>query len=132
MEGIIIMHMNFLLISSHVVNNKEHEDFFEREYYRQGFVYKDEEAFLHSLKRVCYVPELTDAKYTQEDFMEMCNGQEDFARECFYAIDWQHPETWIEEQYLNNEWGWCNRCEMIYEMFGDSCACPKCGMFYTN
>ena len=116
----------------HDINNKEYGDYFERDYYCQGFIFKDEEAFLHSLKRICYVPELSDARYNREAFMKICNEQENFTRECFYAVDWQHPETWVEEQYLNNEWGWCNHCRMIYDMFGDIRPCPKCGKIDAN
>ena len=31
-----------------------------REYYRQGWIFKDEEAFLNRPDAVCYVPELSD------------------------------------------------------------------------
>ena len=29
----------------------------------------------------------------------MCNGQEDIADRIFEAVDWQHPETYLEEQW---------------------------------
>ena len=73
------------------------------------------------------MPELSDAAYTRQDFLAMCNGQEKFAAECFDAVDWQAPETWIDEQYRYNEWGWCEHCQQIYAMDGESRPCPKCG-----
>ena len=73
------------------------------------------------------MPELSDAAYTRQAFLDLCNGQVEFADECFYAVDWQHPETWVEEQYREDEWGWCDRCERIYDMSGISRPCPICG-----
>lgn len=117
-----------LLIGEYQPETAEHEEIIHRSYYRQGYIFKDEDAFLHHPDRVCYVPELSDATYTRQDFLTLCNGQEDFAAECFYGVDWQHPDTWVEEQYREEEWGWCPRCEQIYDMAGVSgCPCPKCG-----
>lgn len=100
----------------------------DREYYGQGFIVKDEDAFLHHPDRVCYVPELSDSTYTRQDFLALCNGQEEFARQCFCAVDWQHPETWVDEQYREDEWEICPRCHFIYDMQGERCPCPKCGV----
>lgn len=85
------------------------------------------------LKIGSYTPETEDQEavidrgYYRQDFLAMCNGQEEFAAECFGAVDWQAPETWIDEQYRYNEWGWCEHCEQIYAMDGESRPCPKCG-----
>lgn len=116
-----------LMVGSYTPEAGDEEAVIDRDYYRQGWIVKDEDAFLHHPERVCYVPELSDAAYTRQDFLALCNGQEDFARECFYAVDWQHPETWADEQYREEEWGWCPRCKMIYDMAGERCPCPKCG-----
>ena len=117
----------YLKIGSYTPETEEQEAVIDRGYYRQGWIFKDEEAFLHHPERVCYVPELSDAAYTREDFMGLCNGQEEFAKECFYTVDWQHPETWVDEQYRFDEWGWCERCGQIYDMSGEPCPCPRCG-----
>ena len=69
------------------------------------------------------MPELSDEGYARQDFLAMCNGQEKFAAECFDAVDWQAPETWIDEQYRYNEWGWCEHCQQIYAMDGESRPC---------
>lgn len=49
----------------------------EREFYRQGNIFKDEEAYLDKEHpdKVCYIPELSDSLYTRQDFLDMCNGQ---------------------------------------------------------
>ena len=116
-----------LKVGSYTPKTEETEAIIDRNYYRQGWIFKDEEAYLHHPQQVCYVPELSDPAYTREDFMGLCNEQVEFADECFYAVDWQHPETWVEEQYLEDEWGWCDRCERIYDMSGISRPCPICG-----
>lgn len=117
----------YLKVGGYTPENEEQEAIIEREYYRQGWIFKDEEAFLLYPDQACYVPELFDSSYTQQDFLNLCNGQEKFAWECFYSVDWQSPETWVEEQYRDNEWGYCPHCEEIYDMAGEPCACPVCG-----
>lgn len=87
------MNEQYLKIGSYTPETDGAEAVIERDYYRQGWIVKDEEAFLHYPKKVCYVPELSNGAYTRQDFLAMCNGQEEFARECFYAVDWQCPET---------------------------------------
>lgn len=90
-----------------------------------GWVFKDENAFLHHPDDVCYIPELSDTTYTHNDILRMCNNQESLARECFYNIDWQHPETWIDEQFINEEWFECVCCGRWYSISYAE-ECPRC------
>lgn len=121
------MDRKYLKVGTYVPETEDKETVIQREYYRQGWIFKDEAAFLFHADQVCYVPELSDGAYTRQDFMALCNGQEDFATECFRAVDWQCPGTWVDEQYREDEWGYCPVCEMIYDMAGEVCACPVCG-----
>ena len=121
------MDRKYLKVGTYVPGTEKKETVIQREYYRQGWIFKDEAAFLFHADQVCYVPELSDEGYTRQGFMDLCNGQEDFAAECFRAVDWQCPETWVDEQYREDEWGYCPVCEMIYDMAGEVCACPVCG-----
>lgn len=121
------MEKKYLKVGTYVPGTEEKGPVIQRDYYRQGWIFKDEEAFLSHADQVCYVPELSDGGYTRQDFMELCNGQEDFAAECFRAVDWQCPETWVDEQYREDGWGYCPVCEKIYDMAGEVCACPVCG-----
>ena len=121
------MSENYLLVGSYTPGTVDTGAATERGYYRQGWIFKDEKAFLYRPDQVCYVPELSDGAYTRRDFLDMCNGQEEFARECFYAVDWQSPETWIDEQYRDNEWQYCPHCRKIYDMAGEEKPCPVCG-----
>lgn len=68
----------------------------ERYIYRQGFIFKDEDAFLNRPDEVCYIAELSDKTYTRNDIVSICRGNEEIAREVFYNVDWQSPEMEIE------------------------------------
>lgn len=97
----------------------------QREFYGQGYIVKDEVAFLHHPDQVCYVPELSDEAYTHEDFLRICDNQELLAQLCFYAVDWQAPETWYDEQFYLGEFVRCEVCGRVYDA-GDHDSCPHC------
>ena len=40
----------------------------EREYFQQGWIFKDWRAFRNNMDAPCYVPELDDTVYTKKDF----------------------------------------------------------------
>lgn len=103
----------------------------EREYFRQGLVFKDYYAFYHDPKKPCYVPELDDAVYTRENFLNMCGGQEDIAEMIFDAVDWQSPETYLDEQYRDGELADCKKCGKIFESY-NVYKCPHCGAAYER
>jgi hypothetical protein len=98
----------------------------EREFYGQGMIFKDEHAFYHEAKTPCYVPELSDTVYTREDFLQMCNEQDDIAEVVFGAVDWQHPETYLDEQYAQGEMATCKVCGKIFLSY-EVKNCPNCG-----
>lgn len=68
----------------------------EREGYGQGYIFKDEDAFLNRPDDVCYIAELSDETYTKNDILSICKGNEEIASEVFYNIDWQSPEMEME------------------------------------
>ena len=101
----------------------------KREFFRQGYVFKSWDAYKNKSKEPCYVPELSDTIYTAEDFLRICNDQKDFADELFDGVDWQHPETLLEDWMQNNEWMECLKCGSLVD-YGDGCddrKCPGCG-----
>ncbi len=98
----------------------------QREFYGQGYIVKDEAAYSSHPDQVCYVPELSDTLYTHNDILELCDGQEHLARLCFDCINWQSPETWVDEQFILGEWIRCERCSRIYDT-EDHARCPHCG-----
>lgn len=63
------MSEQYLKIGSYTPETDEAEAVIDREYYRQGFIFKDEEAFLNFPDKVCYVPELSDEGYTRQSFL---------------------------------------------------------------
>lgn len=99
----------------------------KRECYGQGWIFKDKDAFENNPDAPCYVPELSDMVYTRNDFLGMCNGQEEIAERVFESIDWQHPETYLDELWMGDEpelaecscgkWFWCYGVK----------KCPYCG-----
>jgi len=117
----------YLKIGSYTPATDEAPEVIEREYYGQGDIFKDEEAFCNHYDKPCYAPELTDAVYTKQDFIDLCGGREDFAEICFDIVDWQSPDTWVLEQYTNGEWGDCPTCNYVYNRHSDPRPCEKCG-----
>ena len=117
----------YFLIGSYTPAKGEAEAVIERGATEQGYVFKDERAFEKFKKKICYIPELHDGGYTRQDFVDMCNGREDFARELFYYVDWQSPETLLEEWFVNGEWDECEKCGWFHSLHPKPAACEKCG-----
>lgn len=100
-----------------------------KEFYRQGYIFKDEEAYRNRKNEPCYVPELSDTVYTGNDILSMCRGQKEFADEVFDELDWQHPSSLIEDWIVNGEWVECQKCGK-YVNYGcgeNDIVCPFCG-----
>ena len=41
--------------------------------------------------------------YTGKDFIDLCDGDEEFAKELFDYVDWQHPSSAYDEVYAERE-----------------------------
>lgn len=100
------------------------EALIQREFYGQGYIVKDEVAYVAHPEQVCYVPELSDRGYTHNEILAICDNQETIARACFDSCDWQMPETWFEELFFIG-WIRCPACGRVYdtETLPD---CPFC------
>jgi len=76
-----------------------------------GFYYKDSEAFDRQ-EGVCYIPEAefedegqpdggldlnSRPGYTYQDFLDVCYGNKKLAHDVFDLVDWQCPETVVDE-----------------------------------
>lgn len=121
------MDESYLKIGSYTPETEDQEAVIDRGYYRQGWIFKDEEAFRLHPERVCYVPELSDEGYTWQDFLAMCNGQEELAEFLFEMVDWQSPETLKSELLATYEIDFCPVCKKYYFMQGEQIPCPICG-----
>lgn len=97
----------------------------KKSFYGQGVIYKNTEAFESDLDTVCYIPELFEDKYTRRDFLRICNQQEEIARVVFEAVDWQSPETYVDELFRDQELSVCEQCEKWYWSY-DGQKCPSC------
>lgn len=102
----------------------------DREWLVQGYVYKNPNAYFNEPEAVCYVPELSDSLYTRQDFLDMCNGQEDVADHVFNAVDWQHPESYLEELRVGEDLAEC-KCGKWFWCFATK-KCPYCGAEYSE
>lgn len=114
-----------LCIGECKVDEKGNITLLKREFFGQGNIFKDEDAFFNHPDKPCYVPETSDDVYTKEDFLSICGGQEDIAQILFEDVDWQHPETRFEELYVEGELITCEECETIYETY-KHLKCPHC------
>ena len=117
---------SYLKIGSYTPETEDQEAVIDRGYSRQGWIFKDEEAFRLYPERVCYVPELSDEGYTRQDFLAMCNGQEELAEFLFEMVDWQSPETLKSELLATYEIDFCPVCKKYYFMQGEQIPCPIC------
>ncbi len=122
---------NYLKVGTYTPATDNTEAVIDREFYGQGYIFKDEEAYETSLDQVCYIPELTDNVYTHQDFLSIMDGQEELARDLFDRVDWQHPETLFEEDCANGEYDNCSGCGRLFACYEKS-VCPHCGAPYTE
>jgi uncharacterized protein (DUF983 family) len=118
---------NYEKIGNYTEATDDTPEVIERDFFGQGMIFKDEEAFYNHYDKPCYIPELSDAVYTKQDFIDLCGGREDFAEVCFETVDWQHPDTWIEEQFTSGEWDECPACKRFYDRYDKPEPCSKCG-----
>lgn len=97
-----------------------------REFWRQGEIYKNDEAFINKVG-VCYVPELSDYNYTYEDFLNIAKGNIKITNVLFEMVDWQSPETLYDDLLNNKEIIECDNCNKPYLTDGDEeKECPYC------
>jgi hypothetical protein len=68
-----------------------------KDFFGQGWHYKDDEAFGNKTNEVCYIPELWDEHYTYADFLRISKGNKALADYLFYTVDWQRPEVIFDE-----------------------------------
>lgn len=101
----------------------------EKEFYGQGYVFKDEDAYRNRENDTCYVAEGSDNRYSANDILKICEGRQDLADELFDELDWQHPESQLEDWIVNGEIVKCEKCGHLID-YGDGTGeknCPKCG-----
>lgn len=101
-------------------------EFIRRGPSQRGWIYKNLAAFYSNPFAVCYIPELSDCTYMGMDFLKLSLGQPEIAEEMFLSVDWQHPETWLDEQFRQGELDVCEKCGRIYQSYGEV-ECPFCG-----
>ena len=124
----------YLLVGSYTPPDENEEgEKIEREFYGQGMIFKSDEAFYDTEHpdRICYIPELSDSTYSRNSFLAICDGQVDMAEELYESVDWQHPETLLDEWFRNGEVDTCNECGKMFNCYGET-KCPHCGGAYDS
>lgn len=124
----------YLLVGQYTPPDKEGKgEIIKREFYGQGKIFKSDECFydIEHPERVCYIPEKSDTTYSRLSFLEICNRQTDLAEELYEAVDWQHPETLIEDWFRNGELDTCKQCGKMFNCYGET-KCPYCGATYKG
>jgi len=121
----------YLKVGKYIEASENSEAIIEREFYGQGYIYKDEKAYENSLNQVCYIPELGDTLYTHQSFLDMCDNQEALAWDIFDQVDWQHPETLLEENFIHGEYDNCEQCGRMFISY-NATECPHCHRAYQN
>lgn len=106
-----------------IIGNILEDGTIERGYTYQGMVYKNPNAFKNR-KGVCYVPEDDDVEYTYDDFFKMTNDHE-VAELLFKSVDWQYPETLLEDWISTDEVHVCKKCDKSYLSY-EVYECPHC------
>lgn len=99
------MDNNNLIVGEFNPNTK----YFKREYFRQGYIFKSYPAYKKE-NEICYIPEFSDYLYTRQDFLDIANGNQKLADYLFESVDWQSPETLLDELETNEE-------DFLYEEF---------------
>ena len=117
-----------LLIGSYSPENGNKPERIDRDYYRQGWIFKNEDAFQNRPDDVCYIPELSDTKYTRNSILELLAGDKELAETMFEELDWQHPESLLEDWKVNGEVAWCQYCKKYVQVYDEEIEkCPVCG-----
>lgn len=102
-----------------------------REFFSQGWIFKDQDAYDNEPNKPCYVAELDDTVYTANDFLSECNDQKEIADELFYQVDWQSPCTLINDWKNMGEITTCSICRKLFFCYAKK-QCPHCGAKYNQ
>lgn len=117
-------------IGKYVPASKNRSEIIEKEWYGQGVIYKNWKAYENNPLEVCYIPELSNTKYTRKDFVDLCKGNEELARDLFLSVDWQSPGSLLEEWIISEGVIICENCGYMLNYYREKC--PKCGRIYED
>jgi len=121
-----------LVVGRYIPPDKNGEgEIIEKDWFRQGWIFKDEDAFTNRPDDICYIPELSDTKYSGKDILQECGGSKEVAEEIFNELDWQHVESLLEERKAAGEIDDCKECGKTFFCHGME-MCPYCGAKYEE
>lgn len=111
-------------VTADTIGRKLPDGSYEKEFFQQGYIFKSFANFQRK-KGVCYIPELSDKKYTYEDFLYLCGGNNVLAEYVFETVDWQHPESFIDGDFADIGVLPCEVCAYLYDTQEHE-HCPRC------
>jgi hypothetical protein len=90
---------------------------YKKGYSDTGFCYKNYDNFQNK-SGVCYIPQDSDDKYTYQDFIDLCGGNQEVAKILFSLVKWNTPESEIQVGLEILGIFPCQQC-------GPKCKCQK-------
>lgn len=91
---------------------------------------KDSAIFVQTLHQICYIPENAESdkdKYSRSRILALVHGDHSLCRQLFDTLDWQFPETLIDENLRDGLWGECEACGRYYCIEDEEMTeCPIC------
>lgn len=102
-------------------------------FFKDSAIYEDELSFY----QVCYVPENADeygerTGYSHRDLLQLVHGDKKLCNQLFYSLDWQFPETLIDENFIDGLWEECPSCKKWFDSEDEKgkpqTQCPFCGI----
>lgn len=91
---------------------------------------KDPAIFVKTYHKICYIPENAESdedKYSYSRLLALVHGDHSLCRQLFDTLDWQFPETLIDENLRDGLWGECEACGRYYDTNDEEITeCPIC------
>lgn len=79
---------------------------------------KNKGAYYNGMQAICYVPENAESDkdhYSHSRLLALVHGDEKLCKQLFDTLDWQFPETLIDENLRDGLWGECEACGRYYD-----------------
>lgn len=91
---------------------------------------RDNDAFYKDYHSICYVPENAESnkdQYSRSRLLALVHGDESLCTQLFETLEWQFPETLIDENVRDGLWGKCEACGRYHDTEDkEMTECPHC------
>lgn len=90
----------------------------------------DVDAYKNSMHEICYIPENAESEadeYSHSRLLALVHGDSNLCDQLFSILEWQFPETLIDENLRDGLWGECEACGRYYDTKDEEVTeCPCC------